>query len=107
MAGRCHATGVDRKHQPSSPAIRRSPRPEEQVMSATKIVVSYDGTNNEDDALALGRLLSQAGAEVALAYVRHTQEAEPDREVLAQHEAEALLERGANLLGTPDAERYV
>jgi nucleotide-binding universal stress UspA family protein len=76
-------------------------------MSATKIIVSYDGTNNEDDALALGRILGNAGAEVALAYVRHIQESEPDREVLAQHEAEALLERGANLLGAPDAERYV
>ena len=69
--------------------------------------VSYDGTNNEDDAVALGRLLQSAGAEVALAYVRHTQEPEPDREVLAQHEAETLLQRGAELLGAPDAARYV
>jgi nucleotide-binding universal stress UspA family protein len=76
-------------------------------MSATKIIISYDGTNNEDDALALGRVLRHAGAEVALAYVRHTQEPEPDREVLAEREAEALLERGASLLGAPDAERYV
>jgi len=75
-------------------------------MSATKIIVSYDGTNNEDDAIALGRLLAQAGAEVALAYVRHTQEPEPEREVLAQREAEALLERGAELLGVPAAARY-
>ena len=35
-----------------------------------KIIVSYDGTANEDDAVALGRLLGQAGAEVSLAYVR-------------------------------------
>lgn len=76
-------------------------------MSATKIIVSYDGTNNEDDAVALGRLFARAGAEVALAYVRHTQEPEPDREVLAQHEAEALLQRGADLLGNPDAGRHV
>ncbi len=76
-------------------------------MSATKVIVSYDGTNNEDDAVALGRLLHGAGAEVALAYVRHTQEPEPDREVLAQAEAETLLQRGAELLGTPDAARYV
>jgi len=76
-------------------------------MSATKIVVSYDGTNNEDDAVALGRVFRQAGAEVALAYVRHTQEPEPDRERLAQDEAEALLARGAELLGDPDAARYV
>jgi nucleotide-binding universal stress UspA family protein len=76
-------------------------------MSATKVIVSYDGTNNEDDAVALGRLLQQAGAEVALAYVRHNREPEPQREVLAQAEAETLLQRGADLLGTPDAARHV
>jgi nucleotide-binding universal stress UspA family protein len=75
-------------------------------MSAIKMIVSYDGTNNEDDAIALGRLFAHAGADVALAYVRHTQEQEPDREVLAEREAEALLERGAALLGTPDVARY-
>jgi len=75
-------------------------------MSATKIIVSYDGTNNEDDAIALGRIFARAGAEVALAYVRHTQEPEPDREVLAQHEAAELLQRGAELLGVPDAARH-
>jgi nucleotide-binding universal stress UspA family protein len=74
---------------------------------ATKIVISYDGTNNEDDAVALGRILREAGADVALAYVRHTQEPEPDRERLAQHEAEALLQRGAEMLGNPDAARHV
>jgi nucleotide-binding universal stress UspA family protein len=76
-------------------------------MSATKVIVSYDGTNNEDDAIALGRLLHSAGAEIALAYVRHTQEPEPDREVLAQHEAETLLARGAELLGAGDVARHV
>jgi nucleotide-binding universal stress UspA family protein len=76
-------------------------------MSAVKAIVSYDGTNNEDDAVALGRVLHSAGAEIALAYVRHTQEPEPEREILAQHEAEKLLQRGAELLGTPEAARYV
>lgn len=66
-----------------------------------KIIVSYDGTNNEDDAIALGRVFARAGAEVALAYVRHTQERQPDRE------AEALLARGAELLGIADAARHV
>ena len=37
----------------------------------------------------------------------HTEEPEPDREALAQDEAEALLQRGAELLGTPEAARYV
>jgi nucleotide-binding universal stress UspA family protein len=70
---------------------------------STKIIVSYDGTNNEDDAVALGRVFARAGAEVALAYVRHTQEPEPDREVLAEREAGELLQRGAELLGEPVA----
>ena len=59
-------------------------------MSA-KIIVSYDGTANEDDAIALGRLFARAGAEVSLAYVRHTHEPDSDRETLAQNEAEELL----------------
>jgi len=37
-----------------------------------KIIVSYDGTAADDDALALGRLLSRAGASLSLAYVRHS-----------------------------------
>ncbi len=42
---------------------------------------------------------ANAGAEVALAYVRHSQEPDLDREKLAQGEAEELLARGAQLLG--------
>jgi nucleotide-binding universal stress UspA family protein len=75
-------------------------------MSA-KIIVSYDGTNNEDDAIALGRLFARAGTEVSLAYVRHTQEEETSREALAQHEADALLERGVALLGVGEVQRHV
>jgi nucleotide-binding universal stress UspA family protein len=75
-------------------------------MSAN-IIVSYDGTNNEDDAVALGRLLAAAGATVSLAYVRHAPEEETSREILAQHEAETLLERGTELLGDPQAPRHV
>ncbi|HEV3072469.1 MAG TPA: universal stress protein [Solirubrobacteraceae bacterium] len=74
---------------------------------STKIIVSYDGTNNEDDAIALGRILARAGGEVALAYVRHTHEPESEREALAQNEAETLLERGAALLGLGDVQRHV
>jgi nucleotide-binding universal stress UspA family protein len=74
---------------------------------ATKIIVSYDGTENDLDALALGRLLGDAGATLALAYVRHAHEAESGRERLAEHEAEALLETGAGVLGQPDLPRHV
>jgi nucleotide-binding universal stress UspA family protein len=71
------------------------------------MIVSYDGTHNEDDAIALGRLFADAGAGVALAYVRHASESEASREILAQHEAEELLRRGAELLGDADIERHV
>jgi nucleotide-binding universal stress UspA family protein len=74
---------------------------------ATKIIVSYDGTENDLDALALGRLLGGAGATLALAYVRHALEDESGRERLAEHEAKALLDSGAEVLGQSDVPRYV
>lgn len=74
---------------------------------ATKIIVSYDGTENDTDALALGQLLARAGGSLALAYVRHAPEPEPEKEKLAQREAEELLENGARWLGDPDVPRYV
>src|SRR3989442_15182240 len=73
----------------------------------TKIIVSYDGTANEDDAIALGRQFARAGAELSLAYVRHTHEPDRDRETLVEHEAHALLERGAALFGDPSITRHV
>lgn len=74
---------------------------------AAKIIVSYDGTENDTDALALGRLLAGAGGSLALAYVRHAAEAEPGRERLAQDEAVELLETGARWLDEPDVPRHV
>lgn len=65
------------------------------------LIISYDGTPNDDDALALGRLLAKAGSSVALAYVRHAKEFDPKREELAQYDAEERLERGAALIGIP------
>ncbi|HEX3691442.1 MAG TPA: hypothetical protein VHV28_17200 [Solirubrobacteraceae bacterium] len=59
------------------------------------LVISYDGTSNDDDALALGALLAQTGASLALAYVRHSREFDPRREEVAQHDAEQRLARGA------------
>jgi nucleotide-binding universal stress UspA family protein len=73
----------------------------------TKIIVSYDGTDNDRDALALGELLAGAGASLELAYVRHAHEAKTGRERLAEHEAEALLETGAGAIGKPDVPRHV
>jgi nucleotide-binding universal stress UspA family protein len=60
-------------------------------LKMTKIIVSYDGTANEDDAIALGRIFADAGAEVSLGYVRHTDEAVSDEE------AQGVLDRGASL----------
>jgi len=70
------------------------------------LIVSYDGTLNDDDALELGKLLAQTGSSVGLAYVRHSKEFDPKREQVAQHDAEQRLERGAALLGVP-ATRHV
>jgi nucleotide-binding universal stress UspA family protein len=67
-------------------------------MSA-KIIVSYDGTANEEDAIALGRLLGQAGAEVSIAYVTHGHDSVGD--------TQNLLNRGIELLGNPNAKGHV
>lgn len=69
---------------------------------ALKIIVSYDDTDNDRDALALGRLLAYSGAELSLAYVRHSQGG-----ALEEKEAEDLLARGAESVGAPDMPRHV
>jgi nucleotide-binding universal stress UspA family protein len=74
---------------------------------APKTIVSYDDTPNDHDALMLGRVLADAGAELTLAYVRHTTEQERSREELQEHEAQNLLERGAGWLGDEDVARRV
>ena len=66
---------------------------------STDLIVSYDGTANDDDALALARMLARAGLSLALAYVRHSHEFDPRREELAQHDAQRRLEQGLALLG--------
>jgi nucleotide-binding universal stress UspA family protein len=76
-------------------------------MSAN-IIISFDGSDNDHDALALGRELAQStGGTVALAYVRHTQESDASREQTAQQDAESILERGAQWLGSPEIDRHV
>jgi nucleotide-binding universal stress UspA family protein len=69
---------------------------------APRIIVSYDDTDNDRDALALGRLLAFSGAELSLAYVRHSQGG-----ALEQKEAEELLARGAASVGAPNMPRHV
>ena len=74
---------------------------------STDVIISYDGTANDDDALALGRLLAPNSTSVALAYIRHSPEFDPKREELARHDAERRLEQGAARLGRPDLARHV
>jgi nucleotide-binding universal stress UspA family protein len=71
---------------------------------AVKMIVSYDDSANDRDALTLGALFAEAGATLSLAYVRHTERSQRDRE---EHEAQALLARGAESIGLPDAPRHV
>jgi nucleotide-binding universal stress UspA family protein len=69
---------------------------------APKIIVSYDDSDMDRDALALGRLLASAGGEVSLAYVRHSLGGS-----LEQRQAEDLLARGADSVGAPGMARHV
>ncbi|MBV8218561.1 MAG: universal stress protein [Solirubrobacterales bacterium] len=74
---------------------------------SSELIVSYDGTPNDDDALALGKLLAKSGARLALAYIRHSREFDPRREELAQHDAERRLDQGVALLGGPEIPKHV
>ncbi len=69
---------------------------------ALKLIVSYDGTDYDKDALALGRLLALGGAELSLAYVVHSFGG-----ALDEKEAEEMLARGAASVGSPDMPRHV
>jgi len=71
------------------------------------VIVSYDGTRNDRDALALGRLFAKAGAGVSLAYVRHASEPDPRREQEVQAEAERLLAAGAGELDGASVGQHV
>lgn len=74
---------------------------------AITVIVSYDGTTHDDDALALGRMLKPAGVSLALAYVRHMREYDPKREEIAAFDADRRLESGATWLADPGIQRHV
>ena len=74
---------------------------------ATSIIVSYDGTANDDDGLALAKMLAGAGASLALAYVRHSREYDLQREEIAQHDAQRRLQQGAAWLGDESLPQHV
>jgi nucleotide-binding universal stress UspA family protein len=74
---------------------------------AIEIIVSYDGTTNDDDALALARMLSASDVSLSLAYVRHSTEYDPRREEIGVHDANRRLEQGATWLEDPGIKRHV
>lgn len=72
-----------------------------------QIIVSYDGTTNDDDALMLGRTFGGAGASLSLAYVRHSREYDPRREEIGVHDAHRRLAQGAVWLEEPEITTHV
>jgi len=74
---------------------------------AVTIIVSYDGTTHDDDALVLGRMLTGAGARLALAYVRHSREYDPRREEIGEHDARRRLEQGVAWLEDPSTATHI
>lgn len=74
---------------------------------AIEIIISYDATEMDQDALALGQVLAGEGNSLALAYVRHAKEEANEHEQLAANEAAELLDTGARLLGNLDVPRFI
>lgn len=74
---------------------------------AINAIISYDDSLNDHDALMFGHVLSELGARLTLAYVRHTTRERPDHERLDAGAADALLARGAAWLENASAERRV
>ena len=74
---------------------------------ATHVIVSYDDSPLDRDALALGAFLSDADATLTMAYVRHAAESRADREQLAAGAAAQLLAHGAARLDAPASAQRV
>jgi nucleotide-binding universal stress UspA family protein len=62
------------------------------------VIVSYDGSRDDRDALALGRLLAAAGAEISLAYVRHASEPDTGQDAAVAAQSEEMLAAAAREL---------
>ncbi|HET9104075.1 MAG TPA: universal stress protein [Solirubrobacteraceae bacterium] len=74
---------------------------------AINAIISYDDSLSDHDALMFGHVLSEIGARLTLAYVRHTTRDRPDHERLDAGAADALLARGAAWLQDASAESRV
>src|SRR2546423_3820084 len=91
-----------------APNRRSNPRtPEDWRPMAPRAIISYDDTPGDHDALMLGRILADAGASLSVAYVRHCICDDCSQEELEEHEAEALLARGARWLTGLDVDTRV
>jgi len=73
----------------------------------SEVIVSYDGTTHDDDALTLGKMLAVGPITLSLAYVRHAREFDPRREEISAYDASRRLEQGAHWLADPDVKRHV
>jgi nucleotide-binding universal stress UspA family protein len=89
----------------------RSEKGEAPAMSdatrALRAIVSYDGTDTDRDALALGATFAMAGCELTLAYVRHVAAVDRSEEMREQRDAEAMLSAGAASIGMPEIPQAV
>ena len=74
---------------------------------APKIIVSYDDTANDRDALVLARLLMDAGASAQLAYVRHARAPQRAQDVREERRVTEMLERGATWIRAPRSAHHV
>ena len=74
---------------------------------APRAIISYDDTPGDHDALALGRVLADAGAALTVAYVRHPRQHEPNQEERDQRHAETLVARGAHRLAGADVDTRI
>ena len=74
---------------------------------AARVIISYDGTPNDDDALALGKMLSRAGFALALPRLCAIRVSLTRVGGGAQHDAEQRLQRGAAAFGDTEMTRHV
>jgi nucleotide-binding universal stress UspA family protein len=72
-----------------------------------RAIISYDDTPGDHDALMLGRILADAGTSLTLAYVRHCTQSKSSQEELEEHDAEMLLQRGADWFSGLDVDTRV
>lgn len=72
-----------------------------------RAIISYDDTPGDHDALMLGRVLADAGTSLTLAYVRHCAQSKPAQEQSEEHDAEMLLQRGADWFSGLDVDTRI